>query len=490
MTKHRFPTGFFARRPPAAALALLLALPLAAVQAQGLHAPGAPRQGALGGTAGASTAASVQAKSARAATPAQQSQPQPQQKQADFIVAVVNSEPITNSEVRIRLLRTEQQMQQQRMAMPPRRELLAQLLERMISDKAQLQLAQSSGLKVDDNVVNGAVESVARQNQLSVEQLRVRLKADGIDYAQFRSEMRDELLVSRLRQREVDAKVTVSEQDIDQYLNDQEGRNGAGAAPQVINLAEILVAVPENATPAEVASLQAKAQQVMERARAGADFAALASEASASPTRSNGGEMGLRSTDRYPPLFVEATQNLRAGGLAGPVRSGAGFHILKVIEKRKGGLPDAVITQTHARHILLRLTPKLTEAAAIQKLAGFRKRILAGQADFATLARENSQDGSAKEGGDLGWVNPGMFVPEFEKVMNGLEPNQVSEPLVSRFGVHLIQVLERRNAPISARDQREMVRGLLREKKQNEAYALWAQDVRGRAYVELREPPQ
>ncbi|MGV8804691.1 MAG: peptidylprolyl isomerase [Polaromonas sp.] len=478
MTKHRFSTGFFARRPQAGALALLLALPLAAVQAQGLRATGA--------AAGAASA-SVPAKSARAAAPAQ---PQ-QQQQADFIVAVVNSEPITNSEVRIRLLRTEQQMQQQGMAMPPRRELLAQLLERMISDKAQLQLAQSSGLKIDDNVINGAVESVARQNQLSVEQLRTRLKADGIDYAQFRSEIRDELLVTRLRQREVDAKVTVSEQDIDQYLGDQQGRNGAGgAAPQLLNLAEILVAVPENATPAQLASLQAKAQQVLERARAGADFAALASEASASPTRGNGGEMGLRSADRYPPLFVEATQELRAGGLAGPVRSGAGFHILKVIEKRKGGMPDAVITQTHARHILLRLTPQLTEAAAVQKLAGFRKRILAGQADFAALARENSQDASAKEGGDLGWVNPGMFVPEFEKVMNGLAPNQVSEPLVSRFGVHLVQVLERRNAPISARDQREMVRGLLREKKQNEAYVLWAQEVRGRAYVELREPPQ
>jgi peptidyl-prolyl cis-trans isomerase SurA len=250
------------------------------------------------------------------------------------------------------------------------------------------------------------------------------------------------------------------------------------------------VAVPENATPDQVAALQGKAQQVLERARSGADFAALATEFSASPSRSNGGQMGLRSADRYPPLFVEATQSLRAGGLAGPVRSGAGFHILKVIEKRQGGVPDAVITQTHARHILLRLTPQLTEAAALEKLAAFKKRIVAGQADFAALARENSQDGSAKEGGDLGWVNPGTFVPEFEKIMNSLTPNQISEPLVSRFGVHLVQVLERREAPISPRDQREMVRGLLREKKQNEAYVRWAEDIRGRAYVEFREPPQ
>ena len=200
--------------------------------------------------------------------------------------------------------------------------------------------------------------------------------------------------------------------------------------------------------------------------------------------------MGLRNAERYPQLFVEAVKNLRVGELTGPVRSGAGFHILKLIDKRQAGMPDAIITQTHARHILLRLTPQLTEAAAIEKLAAFKKRIASGQADFAQLARENSQDASAKEGGDLGWTSPGSFVPEFEQVMNSLGPNQISDPLVSRFGVHLVQVLERRDAPISPRDQREMVRGLLREKKQNEAYARWAQDVRGRAYVELREAPQ
>jgi peptidyl-prolyl cis-trans isomerase SurA len=464
MTKHRFFTANFAARPLAAALVLLLALPLTAVQAQIARPSTTPRL-----TAPAAPSASAQ-------------------RQADFIVVVVNSEPITNSEVRTRLARTEQLLQQQDIALPPRSELLAQLLERMISDKAQLQAAQASGAKVDDNSVEAAVQTVARQNQITVDELRRRLKADGIDYAQFRAGIRDELLVNRFRQREVDSGIAVSELEIDEYLRNQEGK--AGAAPAALNLAEILVAVPENATPDQVAALQGKAQQVLERARSGADFAALATEFSASPSRSNGGQMGLRSADRYPPLFVEATQSLRAGGLAGPVRSGAGFHILKVIEKRQGGVPDAVITQTHARHILLRLTPQLTEAAALEKLAAFKKRIVAGQADFAALARENSQDGSAKEGGDLGWVNPGTFVPEFEKIMNSLTPNQISEPLVSRFGVHLVQVLERREAPISPRDQREMVRGLLREKKQNEAYVRWAEDIRGRAYVEFREPPQ
>ena len=459
MTKQRFfSTGIFPASPLAALLLLLLALPLGGARAQGARFGGAPTQ----------------------------------QQQAEFIVALVNSEPITNSEVRTKLLRTEQQMQQQGIALPPRGELVPQLLERMINDKAQLQMARLSGLKIDDNAIESAVKTVARQNQISVEELRRRLKVDGIDYAQFRSEIRDELLVNRLRQREVEARVTVSDQEIDQYLLGQGNSPGAaGASPAALNLAEILVAVPENATPAQVAALEARAREIMERARSGGDFGALANEFSAAATRGNGGQMGLRSVERYPPLFVEVTQNLRAGELAGPVRSGAGFHILKVVEKRQGGgLADAVVTQTHARHILLRLTPQLAEAAAVEKLAAFRRRIVAGQADFAALARENSQDASAREGGDLGWVGAGAFVPEFEKVMNSLGLNEISEPLVSRFGVHLLQVLERRETAMTPRDRREMVRGLLREKKQNEAYALWAEEVRGRAYVEFRETPQ
>ena len=469
MTKDRFFNGFCPPRPLAAALVLLLALPMGGVQAQGLKSSGALRLP----TAPASSA------TAQGATV---------QRQADFIVAVVNSEPITNNEVRTKLIRVEQQLQAQGAAMPPRSELVREVLERMISDKAQLQLAKSAGTRVDESTVDGAVETVARQNQITVDELRRRLKADGIDYEQFRSEMRDELLVRRLRQREVEAKVTVSDQEIDQYLRDQDGKSATSAL--ALNLADILIAVPENSTPQQVAALQVKAQQVLERARAGGDFAALASEVSESATRDNGGQMGLRNAERYPQLFVEAVKNLRVGELTGPVRSGAGFHILKLIDKRQAGMPDAIITQTHARHILLRLTPQLTEAAAIEKLAAFKKRIASGQADFAQLARENSQDASAKEGGDLGWTSPGSFVPEFEQVMNSLGPNQISDPLVSRFGVHLVQVLERRDAPISPRDQREMVRGLLREKKQNDAYARWAQDVRGRAYLELREAPQ
>ena len=410
------------------------------------------------------------------------------QRSADFIVAVVNSEPLTNNEVRGKMLRAEQQITQQGGALPSRAELARQILERLISDKAQLQAARQSGLRVDENAIKNAVQGVAEQNQMTVDEMRRRLTADGVSFTKFQGELRDELLVNRFRQREVEARVTITDADIDQFLRDQE--SGAAVATPDINLAQILIAVPEIATAAQIATLQAKAQAAADRARGGGDFAALAKEFSDSPSRATGGVMGLQSTERYPSLFVDATKDLREGAVTQPVRSGAGFHVLKVLEKRVAGMPSVNITQTKARHILLRVTPQQSEVSAKAKLADAKKRIAAGQAEFAALARDISDDGSAKDGGDLGWANPGMFVPEFEQAMNGLAPGQVSEPLVSRFGVHLIQVMERRESKLSTKDQREMVRATLREKKQEDAYTLWAQEIRGRAYVEYREPPQ
>jgi peptidyl-prolyl cis-trans isomerase SurA len=407
------------------------------------------------------------------------------QRSADFIVAVVNSEPVTNNELRNSLLRTEQQLTQAGAAMPPRDELTRLVLERLISDKLQLQEARFSGLRIDESAINNAELSVAQQNQLTVQELRKRLAADGLAYDKFRDGLRDELLVNRFRQREVESRVKVTDADVDQFLRDQEGD---GAAIE-INLAQILVAVPENATPEQVTALQAKAQTAADRAKAGTDFVALVNEFSEPSLRASGGQLGLRSADRYPPLFLQATEKLRTGGIAGPVRSGAGFHVLKVVEKRQAGMPGVNVTQTRARHILLRVTPQQRESVAKEKLADFKKRVAAGQADFATLARESSDDGSAKDGGDLGWTNPGMFVPEFEQAMNSLAPNQMSEPVVSRFGVHLIQVLERRETQLSSRDQRELARSVIREKKLEDAYAVWAQEIRGRAYVEFRESP-
>ncbi|GBU15537.1 hypothetical protein AwPolaro_09150 [Polaromonas sp.] len=257
-------------------------------------------------------------------TPVEQGQPA-LQRQADFIVAVVNSEPITNNEVRLKLLRTEHVLRQQGVAPPPHSELVREVLERMISEKAQLQIAQTSGQRLDESAVDGAVEAVAQQNQMTVSELRRRLKSDGIDYALFRAEMRDELLLRRLRQHEVDNRVTVSEQEINQHLRDQ--KSASNTAPVSINLAEILLAVPENASPEQIAVQQALAQQVLKLAHSGADFVALGAEFSSATNHTNGAQMGLRSSERYPQIFVDATRKLQVGGIAGPVRSAAGFHI-------------------------------------------------------------------------------------------------------------------------------------------------------------------
>lgn len=409
------------------------------------------------------------------------------QRSADFIVAIVNSEPITNQEVRNRLLQIEQQFSARGAAIPPRQELYGQVLERLISERTQIQLARESGIRVDNQTIDNAVQNIARQNQLSMEQFVQRMRQDGMDMNTLRNNLRDELLLQRLREREVDSRVRVTESELDAFIREQ---RDAPMGEVEINIAQILVAVPENASEAQIAPLAAKAQRVFERAKAGEDFAALARELSDAPgARASGGVMGLRSVDRYPGLFVDATKDLASGGVAAPVRSGAGFHVLKVIERRQQGLRDLVVPQTRARHILLRTNAQLPESVARERLAELRKRILAGL-DFAQAAKDHSQDGSAQAGGDLGWAVPGQFVPEFEEVMNALAPGQVSQPLVSRFGMHLIQVQERRERTMNEREQREAARGALREKKLDEAFISWAQDVRARAYVELREPPQ
>ena len=401
---------------------------------------------------------------------------------ADFIVAVVNSTPITNVELQLRLLRVQQQLSRQG-NVPPRSQLVREVLERLILERAQLQLARELGVTPDDAAVDQAVDNVALQNQVSLEELKRRLSVDGVDYARFRADLRDELTLVRLREREVDSRVKVSEQDIDQFFRDRQAQ--AGAEPERIQLAQILVAVPESATADQVRALQAKAQRALDRVRAGEPFAGVAAEVSDAADRAAGGDLGLRPVDRLPGLFVDAVRDLKDGALAGPLRSGAGFHVLQLVKRSRDAAALTVI-QTRARHILFKSGPKFNEAQATAKLLDFKRLIVAGQADFAALARDNSEDGSAKDGGDLGWASAGMFVPEFEQVMNQLAPGQIADPLVSRFGVHLLQVMARREAPLSEREQRELARNLVREKKIEEAFILWQQEVRGRAYVEFR----
>ena len=463
----------------ALAIAALASLLSQGALAQGLRPSGAPTGKGLTARPPATPSITL---------PAQGSTSDATPRQADFIVAVVNSEPVTNNEVRARMARAEAQLAQQGGAMPPRDLLAREVLERIILERVQLQQAKEAGIKVDDFAVSQAEQGVARQNSMSVDELYRRLGRDGIGKERFREELRNQLLLQRLREREVEARVKVSDLDIDQYLREQQA--GTDATAMEINLGHVLVLVPENASPAEVAARQARAQRAADKVRAGEDFAAVAREFSDAPEgQRNAGQLGLRPADRYPELFVNSTLGLPVGSIVGPVRSPAGFHVLKVIERVTAGLPTTVM-QNHARHILLRTGPQLSESAAAARLAEYRRRVQAGLADFGALAREHSQDGSAKDGGDLGWATPGRYVPEFEQALNALAPGDISEPVVSRFGVHLIQLLERRQAKLTQREQRDMARDTVREKKLDEAYATWAQELRGRAYVEYRDPPQ
>ncbi|MFN7855802.1 MAG: peptidylprolyl isomerase [Acidovorax sp.] len=464
------------------ALALLAALAAVAV-AQGAGAQGLRPSASPGGAGLARPAPGPSV-----TVPAANAPVSTALREADFIVAVVNSEPITNNEVRLRLARAQAQLAQQGGTMPPRELLAREVLERLILERAQLQLARESGIKADDFAVTQAEELVAKQNGMSVDEVHRRLARDGVSKERFREELRNQLLQQKLREREVESRLKVTDQDIDQFLREQD--KGTDISAMEINLGHVLVLVPENASPAVVAERQAKAQRAAEKARSGEEFAAVAREFSDAPEGQRaGGLLGLRPADRYPELFVASTLGLPVGSIVGPVRSPAGFHVLKVVERVTAGMPTTVV-QSNARHILLRTGPQLSETAAAARLADYRRRILAGQTDFATLAREHSQDGSAKDGGNLGWANPGRYVPEFERAMDDLKPGEISQPLASRFGVHLIQLLERREAKLTPREQRELLRSAVRDKKLDEAYATWAQEVRGRAYVEFRDPPQ
>ena len=281
----------------------------------------------------------------------------------------------------------------------------------------------------------------------------------------------------------------MTDAEVDAFIREQ---TGARAGAVALNLAMILVAVPERSDAAELARLQARAEEVVRRARAGEDFAQLATEYSDANNRGrDGGVLGLRPADQYPDLFQRSVQRTRVGEVVGPIKSGAGFHVLKVIERKQNkDLPEVKIPQTRVRHILLRSGPTQSDQVARERAADFQRRIVAGQASFEQLARQYSQDESAPDGGDLGWVPPGQFVPEFEQAMNNLNPGQVSEPVVTRFGVHLIRVDERREQVLTSAEQRQLARNMLREKKAQDAFETWAREVRGRAYVEYREPPR
>jgi peptidyl-prolyl cis-trans isomerase SurA len=408
--------------------------------------------------------------------------------QANYIVAIVNSEPVTSTEVRARLIRYEQRLAAMGAPMPARSDLSREVLEDVINEKIQLQKARESNVRIDDRTIDAAIQNFANQNKISVTDLRERTSADGIGFTQIRNDILNQLLIQKLRERDVLGNIDISDKDIEAFLKTATTSNQTSEI--AIDIAQILVAVPENASEAQILAARERALRIYNKAINGGDFYKLAQENSDAKDARSGGQMGLRSIERYPTLFVEAIKDKKVSDVVGPIRSGAGFHVLQLLAKEVPENASLTVTQTNARHILLKTGPTMTETAAKAKLSSLKQQIESGKIDFANAAKANSQDATAPTGGSLGWANPGLYVPEFENAMNALPLNKISEPTVSRFGVHLIVVEARKQIPLTNSEQRETAKNALRERKFDEAFANWMQDLRSNAYVEYRDLQQ
>jgi peptidyl-prolyl cis-trans isomerase SurA len=457
-----------------ALLCVLLAAPPS--WSQSLKAPGpgpgpvAPRLDAMPAPAPAATAAGTQ-----------------RVRPIDAIVAVVNNEVITAQELEARMQTVEARLRSQGVAVPPRAQFQKQLLERMIVDRAQLQLAKESGLRVEDPLLDAAVARIAEQNGRTLADFRKRVEEDGTTFERFREDIRNEILLQRLREREVDNKVQITESEIDNFL--AAGGGAEGARPE-INLAQILIRIPENASAEQINQRRQRAEEALQQLRTGADFARVAATYSDAADALKGGEMGWRTLDRLPQIFIDAVADRRENELV-VAKSANGFHILRVLGRRtstpaKTGAPAAAVTQTHARHILIKVNQVVPANEARRKLVELKERLANKAASFAELARLYSNDGSAAKGGDLGWLYPGDTVPEFERAMDALKPGEISDPVESPFGYHLIQVIERKTDDVSQERQRKQARQALRERKIEEATEEWLRQLRDRAYVEYR----
>ena len=403
----------------------------------------------------------------------------------DFIVAVVNTEAVTAIEVAQRVDRLQGEAKRNNSTLPDADTLRQQVLDALIDERVQITYARESGAKVDETEVDRAIANIASQNQISVVQLRDRLRTEGMDFGRFRNNLRDQLMVERVREREVLARIRITDADIDRVLDE---RRAKSATANQINLAQILVTVPEGAAADVLAERQRRIDQASARLAAGEDFSKVAGDLSEDGNRAAGGEMGLRPVERFPDLFIEAVKGLAVGDATPqPLRSAAGFHLLKVIDRSDGD--PYKVTQTRARHILLRVSERAQAAAVVRRLEDLRQQILRGEKAFEALAREISEDGSAQAGGDMGWSSPGQFVPEFEEALDQVPLGGLSPPVVTRFGVHLIQAMERRSVSADPKEVRDQARNQLREAKFEPTYLEWAKEIRLRAYIELREPP-
>ncbi|HZG22223.1 MAG TPA: peptidylprolyl isomerase [Herbaspirillum sp.] len=403
----------------------------------------------------------------------------------DSILVVVNNEVITRQEVAERLASVEKRMAAQNVQLPPRAQLVRQLVERMIVERAQAQMAKESGIVVDDAMLDRAMQRIAEQNKLSMPEFRTRLESEGMNYASFREEIRREILSQRLREREVDNKVVVTESEIDNYLA---AEANAGGQRQELDIAQILIRVPENASAEQLAARRERAEDVLRQLKTGADFAKTAAAYSDAADALSGGDLGWRPTDRLPQLFLDGVAKLQEGQVSGLLKSGNGFHILKLVGRRAAGGTQAAapaVQQTHVRHILIKVNQVVTAAEAKRKLTELKERLDHG-ASFEELAKLYSNDLSASKGGDLGWIYPGDTVPEFERAMDQLKPGEVSQPIETPFGYHLIQVVERKTDDASKERARQAARQAIRERKIEEATEDWMRQIRDRAYVEYR----
>lgn len=399
----------------------------------------------------------------------------------DRIVAIVNNEAITASELSQELKTVKLQLREQNTRLPSDELLRGQVLQKLVLTHLQLQLARSNNIVVDDDTLNRAIQRIAEQNKMTLAEFRAVLEKDNYEFSKFREDIRTEIIMNRLRQRQVDNRVNITEGEVDQFLAEQ---RKSGTNNDEYHIAHILVAVPETASPEDIRNAKDKAQSLLDQLHSGADFSQLAIGASSGQQALSGGDLGWRKSGQLPTVFANIVPNMQKGAISELIRSPSGFHIIKLLEQRGG--EQHIVTQTHARHILIRTNELIGDAQAQAQLQQIKQRLIGGNS-FADLARTHSDDkASAAKGGDLGWSSPGQMVPAFEAMMDKLKPGEISEPFESNFGWHIVEVLERRTHDDTAEFQRNNARKQLIDRKVAEEQELWLRRLRDEAYVDIR----
>jgi len=399
----------------------------------------------------------------------------------DRVLVVVNDEAITQWDLNEQRKVMLQQLKAANITPPPSDVLDKQVLERLIAQRAVLQYAKETGIRVDDTTVERTVLRVAEENKLSPDEFRKVLEREGIAYANYREDIRNQIIFQRVRDREVDSKITVSDAEVDNYLTTVASQ--AGGDDEYL-LSHIYVTVPEQATPDVVEARRQRAEEALAQVKAGKDFGEVAASYSSAPDASSGGNLGWRTAARLPSVFTDVVRTMKPGDVSGILRSAGGFHVVKLVDRRNRNQPT-VVDQTHARHILIKVNESTSEADAKARIDRLRERLVGG-ASFEELARANSEDASSAKGGDLGWISPGDTVPDFERALNKLAVNEISEPVRTPFGWHLIQVLERRKQDITEQRRREQARQAIRQRKSDEQFDDFVRQLRDRTYVEYK----